>query len=212
MARTIADFEKGGKRLVGAIPSSPVAPTVPADEAPQWEDAGGNEETAARAGTPRIREISVELVSKAVLQRVTLTGITPDKVGDYFRTFDPDMKFRDEFPAKFSRETKLGTCYQVVVNPGRGIVDLSVRTDGDPINVSVTRNKLDMLLPALRAIGKLSEEKMSKLERSWSDKKQGNSGVLPTDQEFGVKYWTGSDGGFMWDSFQVEGLPEPAKA
>lgn len=152
-----------------------------------------------------VKEVSVEAVVCGVLQRITLEeGTNPADVLPWLKSLDPDCKVRDDFPrsGKFGggRETKLAralTIHARITDSGK-FVDM-VCQNGDDLTVAVSKKSADSFLGDLRALGKLTEKNLGKLETAFESKKEVTI-ILTDPEQFGVHFWKTDDGKAFMDS------------
>lgn len=155
-----------------------------------------------------VERIEVEAVVGGVLQKITVTGVSPEKTGDFLRGLDPACKVRDAFPMKAmggNRETKSAAVAVIVLDvreSGKFWSFIATRPDGEEVNVKVGKAKSDAVLEQLRALGRLSDGHFAKLEGAIDTKKSATV-ILEDASRFGVKYWTGDDGSAFADGFDA---------
>lgn len=153
--------------------------------------------------TEMVESIEVEAVVGGVLQRVRFREHTnPAQIGAMLRALDQGVKVRDDFPRKSfgNRETKSARVIVInarVTDSGKFVEMVS--QNGEDLSVSVPRKKADDFLNLVKALNKVSEKNLTKLEAAFEDKKQATI-ILGDDEQFGVKYWMTDDGkAFMED-------------
>lgn len=153
----------------------------------------------------RPRSIDVECVAHGCLMRVGFgAGVSPEEAVAYLRASDPAVQLRKEFPSKGNfgpKETKLARVYSInvrVTDSGK-FVELSCSTPDDDFTVIVGRNSVENFLADVRALGKVGERALGKMQKAF-DEKSSATARLDDAEQFGVKYWE-KDGKRYSDGF-----------
>lgn len=158
----------------------------------------------------QIAGIEVEAVIKGALQRITFKdGTNPAAVKDMLLALDEGALVRDAFPVRGgggNRDTKLARA--LVLNPevresGTFIKITAVSEDGEDLTIAVPKKKAPEWLPALEALGKLTEKNLAKIKAAF-DAKKAATVILSEDEQFGIRFWKMDDGGCFMESMQAE--------
>ena len=166
-----------------------------------------------RAGGVLLLGISLEAVVGGALMRLEFDGATdPAQVKAWLLGVDPSAKVRDDFPkmGKFGggKDTKLARVMVVTVrvtDTGK-FIDLACQ-NGEDIPVSVSKRNSDTFLADLKALGRLSDKSLAKLEKAFMEKGQAMV-IVPETEAFGCRYWSTDDGKAFMDSLTTE-MPAP---
>lgn len=178
----------------------------PVDSRSRVLDEGDEGFGAAREVRPR--SIDVECVAHGCLMRVGFgAGVSPEEAVAYLRASDPAVQLRKEFPSKGNfgpKETKLARVLVMVVRCGDSgkFVQLTCKGDGDDFAVGVGRNTVDNFLADLKALGKVGERGLAKVEKAFAEKSEQTI-ILGDAEQFGVKYWE-RDGRRFSEGFVAE--------
>lgn len=144
-----------------------------------------------------VESVEVESVVGGVLQRIRLRGIEPKEVAGWLRSQDPGAKWRDDFPMKGQpRETKLArvAVISVASDGSRRSIDLVAQDADGEMKVQVGKKSVDSFLGQIRALNRLPEDEMVKLETAMGGKGQAVVMIRQDAHAFGVKYWSMDDG------------------
>jgi len=162
-----------------------------------------------------IESIECEAIVGGALQRVRFTAHTnPATVKQILTALDPGVKVRNEFPSRGqggNRDVKLARALVInarITDQGK-FVDL-VCQNGEDLTVAVSKKNSDGFLDQLKAVGRVTELHLARLQQAFTDKKSATV-ILAADEQFGVKYFTLDDGRAYLDSLTAE-VPADGKA
>ena len=116
-------------------------------------------------------------------------------------------KVRDDFPSRGNfgkKETKLARALTIIarVTESGKFIDV-VAQNGEDLSISVTKKKADDFAGEIKALGKVHEKNLAKLEKVMAEK--GNATIiLSEDEQFGVQFWTTDDGKAFYDGAVAE--------
>ena len=151
--------------------------------------------------------VEVEAVVCGVLQRIKFgAGINPAQIGPWLKALDPNCKVRDDFPSKGAfggknRDVLLARVLMVQARKSdHGLFIDLIAQDTDDITVSVPKAKAEGFGESVKALGKLGEKALAKLEAALTGKGMAVPVVFLPAEQFGVKYWKTDDGKYFMDS------------
>jgi hypothetical protein len=209
MASTLADLMKNGGGASAPQQSAPIS-FGPTDTEPVRNTAP----EPTRHGLSFIAGVRVDVVLAGALMEVEFAaGVNPANVPDILRGLDPNAKFRDDFPkggfgGGGKRDTKTARVLAIqadIRGDGGKFIEMTASDGVDDMMISVGKKVADEWLGKVKALGKLSEKNLAKLEAAFENKK-GKVVVLLTDSEqFAAAYWKTEDG----KCFLEEMKPEP---
>lgn len=164
-----------------------------------------------------ITGLEVEAVVGGALQRITFqAGTNPAEVAAMLRSLDPGATVRTEFPSRGSfggnRETKAARVLMIQAEAkgdAKFVKMVGCTTAGEELTVIVGKKKADEWLPAVEALGKLSDKNLEKLRTAMAGGKSATV-ILPDEEHFGCLYWTTSDGTAFYESLQAQPPGEAA--
>ena len=154
--------------------------------------------------------VELEAVVCGVLQRIKFGSETdPTQIGPWLKALDPNCKVRDDFPAKGAfggkRDTLLARTIMIqACKSDHGLFIDLIAQNGDDITVSVPKSKAEGFGESVKALGKLGEKTLAKLDAALSGKGTAIPVMLGLHEQFGVKYWKTDDGKAFLDSVCVE--------
>jgi hypothetical protein len=157
-----------------------------------------------------IAGIEIEVIVGGALMRVTFTeGTNPATVPQLLRELDPGAQFREAFYSRGAgaARTTLQARALVITVEGRGdmvfVKITATNADGEDLTISVPKKKSTDWLPAVEALGKLSERALGKLKVALETRKAATA-ILGEAEQFGVAYWKADDGAAYMDSMTAE--------
>lgn len=159
---------------------------------------------------PAVRWLEVEAVVGGCLMRLHLEGIRPEGVLSWLKGIDPGVKVRDDFPRGGAggfgkRDTKRARLMVITLKASDNglFIDLVAQGESD-VSVKVSKKKAPEFVGLLSATGRVSEEKLEKLEGAVSAKGQATV-ILGDDEWVEVEYWTGDDGAAFLEALHAGG-------
>lgn len=155
-----------------------------------------------------VEGVEIEAVVGGALQRIRFkAGTNPAHVGGLLKALDPAAKLRDAFPMRGGggpRNTELARVLVITVRVSDSgkFIDL-VGQNGDDLKIAVSKNKSDSFLDELKALNKVGDKHITKLEKAFGEKGDATV-ILPESEQFGAKYWKTDDGKAYLDGLQAE--------
>lgn len=158
--------------------------------------------------TKIIAGIEVEGIIGGVLQRVSfVAGASPIDAVALLREIDANAQFRDAFPVRGmsgnrpTLEAKALVISAEVKDAGAFIRLTAQNAEGDDLTIAVSKKKAGEWLPALEALGKLSNKNLAKVKAAF-DGKKAVTVVLSEPEQFIACYWKSDDGSAYLDSMK----------
>jgi hypothetical protein len=200
--------------------SPPVAPAPPAPTpVPQTPDLFPIAQPTASTLAGMVSGIDLEAILDGVRMALHFgPGTDPMAIKQALHQADPNVQTHSQFWSKGggAKDTKQATCIQISlrVTTSGPFVDLtSLGTDGEAYAVRVSKKKAETFSADLRAVGRLAELNIAKVEQA-IDAKAGVPVlvILTPAEQFGVTFWSTDDGSHFLDAMTPEPpAPEPTK-
>jgi hypothetical protein len=158
----------------------------------------------------QVVQLEVEAVIGGCLQRVTLTGVSPEKTLEFLKGLDAGVKVRDDFPKMGkgfgARETKSAVAMVMTAKKKGDYKSLDITcegADGD-VTVSVGKNGMDEIVQKLGALKCLHESAaLDKVAAALTGVDGQATCILKEGERFAVTYATGGNG-----AHYLEGVAE----
>ena len=159
--------------------------------------------------TKTIAGIEIEGIIGGVLQRVKFEpGTNPLDAVALLKEIDANAQFRDAFPSRGmggnrpTLEARALVISAEVKDAGAFIRLTAQNAEGEDLTIAVSKKKSGEWLPALEALGKLTDKSLAKLKAAFDGKKAATV-VLAEPEQFTACYWKSDDGSAYLDSMKA---------